>query len=114
MMEWLIAALVIINVVFLSIIFFFLKIKETNIDPMTLSMMGSGDPQKIMMMQMMGGKMDPMKMMMLSSMMKTKKKKKDLSEELRDEVIHELRPLIKDKLKKEATDEIKKYFNLKE
>ena len=46
MLEWLIAALVIINVVFLSVLFFFLKIKETNIDPMTLSMLGSGDPQK--------------------------------------------------------------------
>jgi len=60
-LEWLIAALVIINVVFLSVIFFFLKIKETGIDPVTLSLMGSGDPKKMMMMQMMGGKMDPMK-----------------------------------------------------
>jgi|GEM_PF-2060230 len=114
MLEWLIAALVIINVVFLSIIFFFLKIKETKIDPMTLSLMGSGDPKKIMMMQMMGGKMDPMKMMLFSGMLESKKKNRDLSQELKDEVVNELRPLLKEKLKKEAEEEIKKYFKLKE
>lgn len=116
MLEWLIAGLVIINVIFLSIIIFFLKIKDTEIDPMIMSMLGSGNPKSAMsMMHMMGGgKMDPMKMMLMSSMMESRKKKesKDLSQELRDEVMGELRPLIKDKLKREARDEIKKYFKL--
>ncbi len=113
MLEWLVAALVIINVVFLSIIFFFLRIKETEVDPMMLSMMGSGDPKKLMFMQMMGGKMDPIKLMLLSNMMETKKKK-DLSQEIKEEIVNELKPMIKDKLKKEAEEEIKKYFKLKE
>ena len=110
MLEWLVAALVIINVVFLSIIFFFLRIKETEIDPMMLSMMGSGDPKKLMFMQMMGGKMDPIKLMLFSGMME--KKNKDLSQEIKEEVVNELKPMIKSKLKKEAEEEIKKYFKI--
>ena len=110
MFEWIVAILVIINVVFLSVIFFFLKIKETEIDPLMLYMIGSGDPRKLIMMQMMGRKMDPVKLMFFSSMMEAKKKK-DLSQ-IKEEVIKELKPAIKEKLKKEAEEEIKKYFKI--
>jgi len=112
-LEWLIATLVIINIIFLSLIFFFLKLREPKIDPMLLSLLGGGgDMQKLLMLQMMGGKPDFMKMMLLSMLMKPKRK--DFSQELKDEVMGELKPLIKEKLKKEAREEIKKYFKLKE
>ena len=116
MLEWLIAALVTVNVIFLVVIYL-LSQKKEEIDPLMLSMLDEDmPPETLMMMQMSGSKMNPMTMFLMSKMMKNKKEtisQSEITPDLKREVMESIKPMIKEKLKKETEKEIKKYFELK-